>query len=121
MVSDMIFLSTPHRLTSVEPRWGNRQPRRQRRPSWPKPASRRRSPSVQGSLDSTKFSDATSNDDQSVLTGVVQDGDIVDFIVLLLLDGRRKGTDGGNQGHESGSRESHFGEVAGWFSWCGVL
>lgn len=54
----------------------------------------------------------------TLLTSVVQDGDIVDFRVLLLLNGRSEGTDGGNQGHESGSRESHFAEVVGLVCWC---
>lgn len=61
-----------------------------------------------------------------LLTSVVQDGDIVDFRVLLLLDGGSKGTDSGDQGHESGSRESHFVEVVGLIGvsvcvwWCVV-
>lgn len=44
------------------------------------------------------------------LTSVVQDGDIVDFGVLL-LDGRGNGTDSGDDSGEGGSRESHCVEV----------
>lgn len=110
------FLSC--RLTSLGPKWGSQRPGKRQRPSWPKPASRRRSPSARGSLHERKSARA-GHKDEAGLTGVVQDGDIVDLRVLL-LDGRSHSTDSGNDGSEGGSGESHFAEVVGLVSGCVV-